>query len=446
MVPTRTAARSARGRARLVTAAAAALLAGAILLAMLRVTSLGSIGGIRLGTGAAAMSDFKSTVYYPAKAFADGVNPYDTQEYLDRYPAPEPLRLYPPATLLIFQPFAWLPLEAAMGVQAILTVLLSGVLAYVSLRLARVRVTATAVLAIWGLMLLSRPGQWNLIQGQMTLLMVLGVYAALAAGPASPVIGGLGLALSLLKPNFGIPAAALMVARGHSAGAAIGVGLAGVLNLVALGALIDHPGAIYEFGQRFLGTGDQLRFSARLGTELSVFRIDGGGLVTRWLGVHLGAAGSLILCAVIVGLVMALLARRRPSHPVEGPPAAPVAGLLCCTVLISMYHIGYDLLLLTWPFVALVKGLRASPRLVPFGRWVQAGLYALLAMNYVTTFSVLSALHAHGALFMVVASLNGAALAALFVLYFRDVVELRRAAVRSSMPLVTSTPSSVGSS
>ena len=111
-----------------------------------------------------------------------------------------------------------------------------------------------------------------------------------------------------------------------------------------------------------------------------------------------------------------------------------------------MYHIGYDLLLLTWPFVALVKGLRASPRLVPFGRWVQAGLYALLAMNYVTTFSVLSALHAHGALFMVVASLNGAALAALFVLYFRDVVELRRAAVRSSMPLVTSTPSSVGSS
>lgn len=437
------AAPSSRGRALLRTGAAAALLAAVIILALLRVTSLGSIGGLRLGTGTAAMADFKSTVYYPAMAYADGVNPYDAQEYLTRYPAPEPLRLYPPATLLIFRPFASLPLEAAMQVQAILTVLLSGVLAYVSLRLARMPVSAAAVLLVWGLILLSRPGQWNLLQGQMTLLVVLGVYAALAASPASPLLAGLGLAVSLLKPNFGLPVAALMLARGQYAGVAIGAGLAGALNLAMVGSLAEQSGGFYEFGRLFLGTGDQLRFSARLGTELNVYRVDAPGLITRLLGVHLGLVGSLLAGAVLLGLVMALLRRRRESPTVAGLPDAALAGLLCSAVLISMYHVGYDLLLLTWPCIALVKDLRASRRAAPMRRWVQGGLLALLAFNYVTTFSVLSALHAEGILFLLVASLNGAALATLFSLYFRDVMMPQRATTQSALPFPASATSPI---
>lgn len=427
----------ARSRSLLATGAAATLLVGAILVALLRVTSLGSVGGVRLGA-TSAMSDFKSTVYYPARAYADGVNPYDAEQYLARYPAPEPVRLYPPAMFLVFRPFAALPLEAAMRLQAVLTLVLSGLLAYVSLRLARVPASPAAVLLVWGLVLLSRPGQWNLLQGQITLLVVLGVYAALASGRASPMIAGAGLALSLLKPNFGLPVAALMLARGNYAGLAIGGGLAGILNLAAVASLAEQTGGLYEFGRLFLGTGDQLRFSAKLGTELSVFRVDGAGLITRLFGVPLGAVASLLTAAVILGLVMAGLRRRRQSLAADGPPDGALAGLLCCAVLISMYHIGYDLLLLTWPFVALVKDLRTSPRLEPARRWIQAGLLALLAFNYVTTFSVLGALEAERVLFLIVASLNGAALAGLFGLYLWDLMAPRPVIARGSLPFAAS--------
>ena len=435
MVEPRSATPSARGRSVLMTGAAAALLAAAALFALLRVTSLGSIGELRLGAGSPVMTDFKSTVYYPAKAYADGINPYDAQQYLTRYPAPEPLRLYPPATLLVFRPFAWLPLDTAMAVQACLTLLLSGVLAYVSLRLARLPTSAAAVLLVWGLILLSRPGQWNLLQGQMTLLIVLGVYAAFAAGRISPVVAGIGLALSLLKPNFGLPTAALMLARGHYRGAAIGIALTAVLNLVTVASLATQSGGLFEFGRLFLGTGDQLRFGARLGTELNVFRVDGVGFITRLLGVRLGVVASLLAAALFLGLVAALLRRRQDPLASDRQPDSAVAGLLCCGVLIGMYHIGYDLLLLTWPCLALVKDLRGSPHVLPARRWVQAGLLGLLAFNYVTTFAVLGALHAEGALFWIVASLNGAALTALFALYLWDVLAARPSMAAGAVPL-----------
>ncbi|MEO7986682.1 MAG: hypothetical protein ABI766_09115 [Gemmatimonadales bacterium] len=83
-----------RGRSRLFTAGAAALLTLALLVAMLRLSCLGcSLGGLRLGFGAMAMNDFQTTVYYPVKAYSEGVNPYNTEDYLERYPAPQALRL-----------------------------------------------------------------------------------------------------------------------------------------------------------------------------------------------------------------------------------------------------------------------------------------------------------------------------------------------------------------
>ena len=45
------------------------------------------------------------------------------------------------------------------------------------------------------------------------------------------------------------------------------------------------------------------------------------------------------------------------------------------------------------------------------------GLYALLAGNYLTSFAVLDALQARETLALVLSSLNGVALAALFCLY-----------------------------
>jgi hypothetical protein len=378
------------------------------------------------------MGDFKSTVYYPAKAYTDGVNPYDAKQYLARYPAPEPVRLYPPATLLAFQPFASIPLPAATRVQAVLTVLLSGVLAYVSLRLAGAPARAPAVLLVWALILLSRPGQWNLLQGQMTLPIVLGIYAALATGRRSRLLAGAGLAIALLKPNFGLPLMVLMLARGQFAGVAVGAGVTGLLNLVAMRGLVTQSGGLPQFLTLFHGTGDRLHTSAHLGSELNVFRVDGVGLVSRLWEIPLGLVGSLIAGAGVLGLIVIVLHRRAVRPALERPFDASVVGLICSGILVSIYHIGYDLLLLTWPFVALVVQIAATGRRTPVGQWVALGLFAILAGNYLATATVIEGLGSRPMLSLTLASLNGAALLGLFAFYLHQVV---RSSVRVYQPV-----------
>jgi Glycosyltransferase family 87 len=408
-----------RGRSVLLTTGAAFLLVASVLLALARVTSLGSLGDLRLDASASAMSDFRSTIYYPAKAFADGANPYDAKAYLAKYPAPEPLRLYPPGMLLVSLPFAAVPVETAIRIQALLTLLLSGVLAYVSLRLARVRPRPWMVLLIWAIILVSRPGQWNLLQGQATLWVVLGCYAALSLPRRSFLLAGLGLAVAFLKPNFGIPVAALMLARGQLAGAGLGVVIAGVMNLGVLAELAQRAGGLSQLVALLTTGADRLQGPAGRASEFAVFRVDAGGLVTQLLGGHLGLLPSLALGAALVGLVF-LLRRTNEDSVQASPPDAAMAGVLCCAVLVSIYHIGYDLLLLAWPFTALVSATWSTPGSRTLRRWALLGLLALLAGNYASTFSVIAALNASGVGLLVLTSLNGVALLALFGLYLRE--------------------------
>lgn len=404
-----------RGREGLLTAAAAVLLVGSILLALARVTHLGTLGDLRLSASAAAMDDFQSTVYFPARAFADGANPYHAEAYLKRYPAPEPVRLYPPAMLLVSQPFSALPLGVAMWVQAVLSFVLSGVLAYVSLRLARLPATPAAVMLVWAVILISRPGQWNLLQGQATLWMVLGTYAAFTARRDGSALAALGLTLVMLKPNFGLPVAVLMLARGHIRAVVLGGVTTVVLNLAAMLPLIERAGGLGPFLSHFFSGTARLREAASRGSEFTVFRIDAGGLAAQFFGGHLPLAPSLLLTFGIVGAVAVVVRRRLEVD--RARPDMTTAGLLCCTVLVSIYHIGYDLLLLTWPAVAVMHLVWTSPGRAPVWCWAQATLLGILALNYASTFSVIQALQAEGPLLTLLLSLNGAALLGLFGLY-----------------------------
>lgn len=77
-----------------------------------------------------------------------------------------------------------------------LTVALTTLLAYVSLRFNNVKASGTNVLLVATLIVLSRPGQWNLLLGQVTLQVVLASYAALHYAHRSPLVSGIGLAVS----------------------------------------------------------------------------------------------------------------------------------------------------------------------------------------------------------------------------------------------------------
>ena len=86
------------------------------------------------------------------------------------------------------------------------------------------------------------------------------------------------------------------------------------------------------------------------------------------------------------------------------------------------YHVGYDLLLLSWPFVGLVLQIGASGRDTPPGRWVALGLFGLLAGNYLATTSVMEGLQPHPTIALTVSWLNGTALLALFGSHLYEVV------------------------
>jgi hypothetical protein len=423
----------AGSRSRLLTAAAAAVLLVALLLALLRVTSLDRVGGVRLSAAEWVMSDFKSVVYYPAKAFAAGDNPYDAKQYLARHPAPEGFRMYPPIMLVLAQPFAMLPLKWAVGLNVAVTLVLSGILALVSLRLGGARGRLPAVLFVTALILLSRPGQWNLLQGQVTLPLVLAAYAAVVLDRSRAVLSGCALALCLVKPNFGLPLAVVMLARGQVRPVALGTGLIVLANLPLVGVLAERAGGLARFVGHVAGAQDNLKQTADLLSQMSVFRVDGVALLTRFAGTGLGAIAPILVGGLVLGLVVVALRinRGQAGEPgvgsERGSPSPAVAGLIWSGILLCGYHIGYDLLLLAWPFTALVLQVVRAGRQTPMRHWVALALLALLAGNYVTSFAIIEALRdalrLPPALSLTLASLNSMALLGLFLLYLYEVLK-----------------------
>ncbi|HEX2610685.1 MAG TPA: hypothetical protein VHK68_06715, partial [Gemmatimonadales bacterium] len=62
-------------------------------LALARVGALDRVGSLRL-SAPYVMVDFRHVVYYPTRAFWDGINPYDSSRYMQRYPVEIPVSLY----------------------------------------------------------------------------------------------------------------------------------------------------------------------------------------------------------------------------------------------------------------------------------------------------------------------------------------------------------------
>jgi hypothetical protein len=83
-----------------------------------------------------------------------------------------------------------------------------------------------------------------------------------------------------------------------------------------------------------------------------------------------------------------------------------------------VYHIGYDSLLLAWPATALVVGVYRAGASSPRER-IQLALYLALALNYLSTFTVLEALGFDSPWALPIVSINSVALAGLFAIYVR---------------------------
>jgi hypothetical protein len=373
--------------------------------------------------------DFETAVYYPARAFLDGLDPYDQGPYLARYPVQAPFPPFLPAALLLHAPLALLPVGPSSAVYLCLSLALVVVSARLALGFAHRPPRSSTVITIAALVLLSRPGRLALRLGQLSFEPVSGTYAALWFGQRSPWLGGAGLFVASIKPTFGVPLALLMLARRQVRSVIIGAGLILTVNAAVATILINRAGGTAAFTAHVAATFD----SARQGIVetsnpiMTGLRTDAASFIGRLQGRPLRAGMQALVGLVVLGAAAGvLLALERRGVPLmEGVPA----GFICVAILLSQYHQAYDLSLLILPAVVMVLG---PPDTVPPGRSARlalAGLFLLLGANYLASEGALArlSLARETAGWRVVTAVNAAALLLAYTIYAATLIHsLRR--------------------
>lgn len=385
----------------------------ALSFAALRVGVLTEIAGVRM-SARWAMLDFDSGAYYPVRAFLAGENPYDRERFLSLYPVSDGFPPYPPFTLLLHLPFALLPHTAAAVAYAVFTVGLTCLLAWLSLRWVLRKPTAGAVLLLAGLLLLTRPGHWNLVLGQRAALLALGAYIAIRYAEARPWWSALGLTVAMVKPTWGVPLAVLLLARGNLRAVAAGVLATLILNVPLLAIIVHRAGGLRAFLARVTAGYQQWQAVSDVSPVTSSVRIDATTSVSRFLGAPLSDPAQLLLTALIIAAAALAVYLLRNDRSPEAEELT--VGTMCTGVLLCGHHVGYDFLLLTVPALGvLFHGLPGTRG--PLTRWTMLALFAVPALNWAATESVLRALRPSPALWLGIASLNGAVLFVLFGTY-----------------------------
>jgi len=367
-------------------------------------------------SGNAGLQDFRDTFYYPVVSFLEGNNPYDPFSHVRIYPVGNSFPLYLPLTLVVHLPFGLLPFTTAELVYFLVTAALMPLLAYLSLRLCRLGVSIGSVFGLASLMLLSRPGEWNLFLGQCAATMAIATYAAFYFRGRRFWLGAVGVAVASLKPTFGIPLAVLLLAKRAGRTVLAGLLIAAGISTGAAAILVHNAGGLAPFWAS-LGA-SQLDFGAdpQVNPATSDYRVDAVAFVARFLGHPLGLMGEMGILIGILGVAAVCVSRLERVG--DGAARFLSASLICVAMLTCTYHQTYDLLLLALPLTAVA--MERCPVLTSGSARIHALLLASLAVpafNYLVSDSVLSHVRPGGGWWLAVTSLNGGALIVAFGLY-----------------------------
>jgi len=366
-----------------------------------------------------ALEDFRDAIYYPVRAFLAGDNPYDTFDYIAKYPVDQIFPPYSPLTLALHAPFGLLPARAAEISYFVLTILLTVVMAWLALRICERRRDLAAVLTVSALVLLSRPGHWNLLVGQSTVQIVIGVYLALWYADDRPWIAGLGLALTTIKPTFGVPLALLMLAQRRWRTVSIAVGFGSLGTLAATGVLVASSGGIPAFARSLMTAYANFVAQQSVDPATSPVRLDALALVSRLSGGAASEAIDLMVTAGILALTAWLL-WRVSAEPRDAGQRRAIVSLVCLALLTASYQQSYNALLLTMPLISLTGADFGAPA----DRHVRILLLLLLAVpavNYVASFHVAARLVPYPGVRLLVSSINPVAVLTAYVLFYRRV-------------------------
>jgi len=358
------------------------------------------------------LQDFRDAVYYPVVALRDGHNPYDQDAQARTYPVGQSFPLYLPVTLLVHLPFGFLPPAEAGRAYFVTTIVLTAALAALALAGAGVPVTVAGALGLTALLLASRPGEMNLLLGQVTAQVVIGTYGALYWARRRPGLAALCLALATLKPTTGVPLAILMLfGRGDRTAVILGAAVSATACLVVMAPLVHAAGGVAPFVASLGSSAAAFAAEDTSNAWASIARVDATALVARMLGRAPDAATELGIGLVVLGA--GLLGLRRLVQDRRVATDQLGVGLICLTILVATYHQTYDALLLAQPAVALAAGRWGRYAVAPaWLRWSVLGLLAVPALNYLATATMCSRLSVGGPAWLAITSANPAALLA----------------------------------
>jgi Glycosyltransferase family 87 len=358
------------------------------------------------------LQDFRDAVYYPVVAFLDGRNPYDQAAQAEAYPVGQGFPPYLPLTLVAHLPFGLVPHEEADALYAVAVLALTTVLAVLALGGAGVPVTAATTLGLTALLLASRPGQMNLLLGQVTAQVVIGAYVALRWARTWPLLAGLGLALATLKPTYGVPLAVLMLlGRGDVAAVAAGAAVSAALCLAALVPLVHAAGGVAPFVASLGDSSTAFSVEHTSNAWSSFARIDVVALAARLLGRVPESWMEVMLGVTVMAVALAALRRLRGDE--RAPTVQLGVGLICLTLLIATYHQAYDALLLAQPAIALGAGTWGRGVVAPRAlRWTVLALLAVPAVNFLASGTMVAGLSIGGPAWLAVTVANPLALLA----------------------------------
>lgn len=392
---------------------ACALLLLALTVALLRAGASKEVFGIRVGQPW-AMGDFKNVIHCPVLTFMRGGNPYEHRQLAEVCPKRPSFPLYAPGTLVLHAPFGLLPVDWAARAFAAWTIVLTVLMAYLAFRVNDLMPTKVDVVVVTALVLLSRPGQWNLLMGNLAVELTVATYIALYYARRSPLTSAIGLAVATIKPTFGVPLAILMVARRDYRAVALGVVGALLLNLPPLLILVKRAGGLDQFARTLVQAQQGWGAVVASSSVNTAYRADLTGFLSRLAGHPLGSTAE-VLVALLVLLAAAISIR--PLGQQTEAARRLSSDIACMAIILCVYHLGYDLVLLT--ALAIALALRALPHEFATERFrrVMLLLIAGLGANYLTTEAVLVHLQEHRSVWLLLASINGVLLLALFLGY-----------------------------
>ncbi len=292
------------------------------------------------------MQDFRDALYFPIREFLAGGNPYDPAVMFAHWPVRQNFNLYQPYHLVLHLPFALPDYRVGAVAFAVVSLLLLVFLAV--LTAGHVRAPLFLGTAVVGALLVSsQVGKAQLYVGQVNPLIAVGAAGALLARHSHPRWAAVALALAWLKPQFGLPLALLLFARGSRGVALQGTGIAALASLLVVVPLVmrDGLGAFVDVISRNLEHAGATAYGAV--DSLTAQRVDVAAVfyrVTGWL-----PPGAELLALVGVLAVTLVLVRKLDR---DGDFA--VADLLTClAVVVAVVHQPGDVLIAV-PALALV--------------------------------------------------------------------------------------------